>query len=102
MSNDQVWATALATAIASRNAQLTAGVEKAAGEHLDEAWMNAAKSAAAIMGMNNIYYRFVHLARSEERRVGKEGRARWWRGAEKKKKEMKCAAIETGRQRRSR
>src|SRR5690625_55755 len=66
MSNEQVWATALATAIASRNAQLTASVEKAAGEHLDEAWMNAAKSAAAIMGMNNIYYRFVHLASNKD------------------------------------
>lgn len=66
MSNEQVWATALATAIASRNAQLTAGVEKAAGEHLDEAWMNAAKSAAAVMGMNNIYYRFVHLASNKD------------------------------------
>ena len=29
---------------------------------LDEAYANAARAAAAVMAMNNIYYRFVHLA----------------------------------------
>ena len=29
---------------------------------LDEAYANAARSAAAVMAMNNVYYRFVHLA----------------------------------------
>jgi alkyl hydroperoxide reductase subunit D len=28
--------------------------------------LNGAKAAAAIMGMNNVYYRFVHLASSKE------------------------------------
>jgi alkyl hydroperoxide reductase subunit D len=32
------------------------------GPKLSPQALNAAKAAAAIMGMNNIYYRFVHLA----------------------------------------
>jgi alkyl hydroperoxide reductase subunit D len=40
-------------------------VEAAEGEiagKLDEAHANAARAAAAVMAMNNVYYRFVHLA----------------------------------------
>jgi alkyl hydroperoxide reductase subunit D len=29
---------------------------------LDDAYANAARAAAAVMAMNNVYYRFVHLA----------------------------------------
>jgi alkyl hydroperoxide reductase subunit D len=29
---------------------------------LDDAYKNAARAAAAVMAMNNVYYRFVHLA----------------------------------------
>lgn len=29
---------------------------------IDDAYINAARAAAAIMAMNNVYYRFVHLA----------------------------------------
>ncbi len=57
------WGTALAAAVAARNPSLIdaiAGDATAAG-HLDEASANAARAAAAIMGMNNIYYRFVHV-----------------------------------------
>jgi alkyl hydroperoxide reductase subunit D len=35
-------------------------------ETLSEGEANAARAAAAIMGMNNIYYRFVHLVEDEE------------------------------------
>lgn len=66
MSPQQIWGTALATAMASRNAELTAAIHAEAAEHLDENWMQASKAAAAIMGMNNIYYRFVHLASNED------------------------------------
>jgi alkyl hydroperoxide reductase subunit D len=34
---------------------------EAAGK-LDDAYANAARAAAAVMAMNNVYYRFVHLA----------------------------------------
>ncbi len=66
MSADQIFGTAVATARASRNAELIALIEDEASRHLDEAWLKASRAAAAIMGMNNIYYRFVHLASNDE------------------------------------
>jgi len=66
LSAAQVWGTALACAIASRNRDLIEAVEADAAETLDAAYLNAARSAAAIMGMNNIYYRFLHLAGNDE------------------------------------
>jgi len=62
----QVWGTALATAIASRNTALIEVVEAQAREVLDADYLKAAKAAAAIMGMNNIYYRFLHLSSNDE------------------------------------
>lgn len=56
------WGTLLATALASRNASLIAAIAAEAAQHLSPEAQNAAKAAAAIMGMNNIYYRFVHLS----------------------------------------
>ncbi|MGY6587500.1 MAG: carboxymuconolactone decarboxylase family protein [Wenzhouxiangella sp.] len=66
MTAKQVWGTAVATAIASRHPGLIKAVVAGAEAHLDESWLNASKAAAAIMGMNNIYYRFVHLASNDE------------------------------------
>ena len=57
----QIWSIVLATAIASRNVQLAREIELLAMAHLDEAHLRAAKSAAAIMGMNNVYDRVLHL-----------------------------------------
>lgn len=62
LTPQQVWGTAVASAIAARNPDLVRAVTAAASAHLDENAMNAAKAAAAVMGMNNIYYRFVHLS----------------------------------------
>jgi len=66
LSETQLWMTALASAIASRNAELARAVETAATEKLAPAEVEAARAAAAIMGMNNIYYRFLHLVEDEE------------------------------------
>jgi alkyl hydroperoxide reductase subunit D len=66
MSEAQILGTALATAIAGRNQRLLAAVEAEVAQKLDEDWLNAARAAAAIMGMNNVYYRFVHLAANPE------------------------------------
>jgi len=66
MTVEQVYGTALATAIASRNQALLADVDQEVTSRLSEEWLNAAKAAAAIMGMNNIYYRFVHLASNKD------------------------------------
>ena len=57
----QMWGTALASAIASRHLPLAQSIEAAARAELDEAGITGAKAAAAVMGMNNVYYRFVHL-----------------------------------------
>ncbi|MGH8285690.1 MAG: carboxymuconolactone decarboxylase family protein [Steroidobacteraceae bacterium] len=62
----QIWAIALATAIASRNVPFARDVEELAKGQLDEAHLTAARAAAAIMGMNNIYYRFLHLVEDAE------------------------------------
>lgn len=62
----QIAIIAIASAIASRYAPLTSAVCKHFAETLSEAEGNAARAAAAIMGMNNIYYRFNHLIGDEE------------------------------------
>jgi alkyl hydroperoxide reductase subunit D len=66
LSERQIASIALSTAIAARNAALTAAVEAWARAHLDEAHFGASRAAAAIMGMNNIYYRFLHLVEDAE------------------------------------
>ena len=55
----QIAGIALASAFATRNAAVVAAVR--ASLPLDAAQANAARAAASIMGMNNVYYRFVHL-----------------------------------------
>jgi lipoyl-dependent peroxiredoxin subunit D len=66
LSEPQIWAVALASAIAARNNAFTRAIEAAAQQHLDAAHLQAARAAAAIMGMNNIYYRFLHLVEDAE------------------------------------
>jgi alkyl hydroperoxide reductase subunit D len=66
LSERQIASLALATAIASRNQQLARAIESWARPQLDAAHAQAARAAAAIMGMNNIYYRFLHLVEDAE------------------------------------
>jgi lipoyl-dependent peroxiredoxin subunit D len=66
LNETQIWAVALASAIASRNVAFTRDIESLAASHLDAAYLKAARSAAAIMGMNNVYYRFLHLVGDAE------------------------------------
>jgi lipoyl-dependent peroxiredoxin subunit D len=66
LNEQQIWSVALASAIASRNTQFTRAIEAAASERLDAAYLQAARAAAAIMGMNNVYYRFLHLVEDAE------------------------------------
>jgi len=51
----------VASALASRNAEVTQAIVAEFKPHLTEEVLTAAKAAAAIMGMNNVYYRFTHL-----------------------------------------
>lgn len=69
LSEQQLWGTFLAAAIASRNEAVIAAVDEEAAAHLSEEAQNAAKAAAAVMSMNNIYYRFSHLASNQEYRT---------------------------------
>lgn len=62
----QAWGTGVATALASRNPRLYRAVVGEAEKHLSPEALEAAKGAAAIMGMNNIFYRFQHLAENEK------------------------------------
>ena len=64
LTEQQAWGTAVATAIACRNPQLLAAILEDAPQHLNEQALYAAKGAAAIMGMNNIFYRFRHLSQN--------------------------------------
>ena len=62
LSEQQRWGTLVATALASRNRKVIAAIVGEAKEHLSPEALEAAKAAASIMAMNNIYYRFVHMA----------------------------------------
>lgn len=66
LTEQQTWGTVVACALASRNPQVIEALLEAAAPHLQPAAMEAAKGAAAVMGMNNIYYRFQHLSEHEK------------------------------------
>jgi alkyl hydroperoxide reductase subunit D len=62
LSEQQKAGAFIASAIASRNPQVIEAVTAEFGPRLSPQALNAAKTAAALMAMNNVYYRFVHLA----------------------------------------
>jgi alkyl hydroperoxide reductase subunit D len=66
LTPQQLWGTVVVAAIATRSAELTTEVIAEAEAILSPAALEAAKAAAAIMGMNNIYYRFQHLTTNEK------------------------------------
>jgi len=59
----QAWGVAIASAATARNAELLAAVVEDAQAHVTPEIETAAKGAAAIMGMNNVYYRYLHFMR---------------------------------------
>jgi lipoyl-dependent peroxiredoxin subunit D len=66
LTAQQVATVAVASAIASRFSPLTRAVTDWARASLAEKELDAARSAAAIMGMTNVYYRFTHLVHEPE------------------------------------
>lgn len=68
LTEGQALGTALACAVAVNSNELAEAVEHVAGEKLDPARRNAARAAAAVMAMNNVYYRFTHFVGDEEYR----------------------------------
>lgn len=61
LPKQQVWGTALAVAVACRNGEVLRAISSAAAEHLSAEAVTAAKAAASVMAMNNVYYRAKHL-----------------------------------------
>src|SRR5271157_6316922 len=66
LTEQQTWGTAVCSAMASRNRRVLEAVLAEAARHLDEPALFAAKATAAVMGMNNIFYRFRHLSSNEK------------------------------------
>ncbi len=62
----QIAIIALSSAIASRHEPLTSAIAARVAGTLSDAEANAARAAAAIMAMNNIYYRFTHMVGDAE------------------------------------
>jgi alkyl hydroperoxide reductase subunit D len=66
LTQEQIWGVAVASAIAARNPQLRQATLEDALGHVAPEVVEDAKAAAALMGMNNVYYRFRHLVGREE------------------------------------
>jgi alkyl hydroperoxide reductase subunit D len=66
LTEQQLWGTVVACAMASRNEDLTATALDEASTHMTPQAFEAAKAASAVMGMNNIFYRFLHLSSNEK------------------------------------
>jgi len=69
LSDAQRWGTAVACALAARNEALVQAVLAEAAGKVEAAVVDDARAAAALMAMNNVYYRFRHV-------IGKEAYAR--------------------------
>jgi len=65
LPEQRLWGAVLATAIASRGRRALVELAGEAREHLSEEAFQAAKAAAAVMAMNNVYYRSKHLLSDE-------------------------------------
>lgn len=66
INEKQIASIALASAYATKHQAVIEAITTEAALYLSEEEVEAAKAAATIMGMNNIYYRFVHLASDKE------------------------------------
>lgn len=65
LSEKQIALVALASAVAARHAPLTGAIAGFAAERASEDELDGARAAAAVMGMNNVYYRFTHSVADE-------------------------------------
>lgn len=69
LTDEQRAGTFIASALAARNPEVTDAIMAEFAPRLAPEALEAAKAAAAIMAMNNIYYRFTHLASEPEYRT---------------------------------
>lgn len=65
LTEQQRAGTFIASALASRNPEVIRDIVAEFGPKLSPEALQAAKAAASIMGMNNIYYRFTHLVHGD-------------------------------------
>lgn len=66
LPEQQLWGTVVAVALASRSATVIRELVEEAKGHLTDEALTAAKAAASVMAMNNVYYRTMHLIGDEE------------------------------------
>ncbi|SFJ94571.1 alkyl hydroperoxide reductase subunit D [Streptomyces pini] len=66
LPRQQLWGTVLACAIASRSPKVLTELEPEAKANLSPEAYTAAKAAAAVMAMNNVFYRTRHLLSDPE------------------------------------
>ncbi len=69
----QIGLVALASAIAARHSPLVNAIEAHASASAITQELNGARTAAAIMAMNNVYYRFTHLVGDSEYQTMRAG-----------------------------
>lgn len=69
LSSKQIFTTALSCAYALKDAEVAEALLVEGQEYLDDQDKTAAKAAASLMAMNNIYYRYLHL--SDDSELGK-------------------------------
>jgi len=65
LTEQQLWGAIYASALASRAATVIAAVATEAAQHLAPSAIDAAKAAHAVMAMNNVYYRSLHMIHDE-------------------------------------
>lgn len=68
LTDQQRWGALLVSALASRNGAVISAMEAEAAARLSPEAIEAAHAAHAVMAMNNIYYRFLHLSGDGEYR----------------------------------
>ncbi|MBP2474953.1 alkyl hydroperoxide reductase subunit D [Crossiella equi] len=66
LTGQQLWGTVLAVAVTAGEPTVLRAVLAEAGEHLSTQAVDAAKAAASVMAMNNVFYRAKHLLADEE------------------------------------
>ncbi len=66
LTPQQTWGTAVGAAYASGNQAIYRAILDEAAKAVSNETIESAKAAAAIMGMNNVYYRFLDLSENEK------------------------------------
>jgi len=66
LDEQKKWGAFLAAAHGAANPKVVEAIEAEIEGKLSEEAAEGARAAAAIMGMNNVYYRFTHLASNKE------------------------------------